>query len=423
MRRVHIGIVFQFFNLLEGMTVLENVTLPAVIVGAGAAGRDRTSATKFSTCWAWPTRPGRFGVLSGGQRQRLAIARRRQRADRGAGRRADGCARLRGRPGGAGAVPAVARRRPGDPARDPRPGRRGGRRPHRPHARRPGREPFAPGPAVAAPSGDDAALAEPWRGRHAGRGRAPAGADPAGRRDRHHRGDSTGRRPFPRPARSPGAGGRGPRGRAADRRGLGRPVAGRRTAQAVRISVAVVWAVVGTLLAIRRPQEPLGLVVLAFALAGSVAAATAGARAPRPASPAWGPGRDQPARRRHAPGRRPARRARRPPLASGPRRRRLRGRPGGGGRRLLPATVDPLLAGGGGAGGGGGRGPADHPPALPAGAGRGPPADAVVRPGGDAGGRSGAGGAGAAGVPRLAVSSPRSPPRPRCSCPCRSSRA
>ncbi len=32
MRRRHIGIVFQFFNLLEGMSVLENVTLP---------GRDR----------------------------------------------------------------------------------------------------------------------------------------------------------------------------------------------------------------------------------------------------------------------------------------------------------------------------------------------------------------------------------------------
>src|SRR5439155_916641 len=29
MRRRHIGIVFQFFNLLEGMSVLENVTLPA----------------------------------------------------------------------------------------------------------------------------------------------------------------------------------------------------------------------------------------------------------------------------------------------------------------------------------------------------------------------------------------------------------
>jgi putative ABC transport system ATP-binding protein len=31
LRRKHIGIVFQFFNLLEGMTVLENVALPAVI--------------------------------------------------------------------------------------------------------------------------------------------------------------------------------------------------------------------------------------------------------------------------------------------------------------------------------------------------------------------------------------------------------
>src|ERR1051326_4888805 len=33
MRRKHIGIVFQFFNLLEGMSVLENVALPAVIAG------------------------------------------------------------------------------------------------------------------------------------------------------------------------------------------------------------------------------------------------------------------------------------------------------------------------------------------------------------------------------------------------------
>jgi putative ABC transport system ATP-binding protein len=31
MRRRHIGIVFQFFNLLEGMSVLENVALPAVV--------------------------------------------------------------------------------------------------------------------------------------------------------------------------------------------------------------------------------------------------------------------------------------------------------------------------------------------------------------------------------------------------------
>ena len=34
MRRKHIGIVFQFFNLLEGMSVLENVTLPAIVAGS-----------------------------------------------------------------------------------------------------------------------------------------------------------------------------------------------------------------------------------------------------------------------------------------------------------------------------------------------------------------------------------------------------
>ena len=34
MRREHIGFVFQFFNLLEGMSTLENVVLPAVIAGA-----------------------------------------------------------------------------------------------------------------------------------------------------------------------------------------------------------------------------------------------------------------------------------------------------------------------------------------------------------------------------------------------------
>ena len=34
MRREHIGIVFQFFNLLEGMTALENVALPAIVAGS-----------------------------------------------------------------------------------------------------------------------------------------------------------------------------------------------------------------------------------------------------------------------------------------------------------------------------------------------------------------------------------------------------
>ena len=75
MRRRHIGIVFQFFNLLEGMSVLENVTLPAVIAGA-----PRKRAGDAGARPARPARPRRQGeeapgVLSGGQRQRLAIAR------------------------------------------------------------------------------------------------------------------------------------------------------------------------------------------------------------------------------------------------------------------------------------------------------------------------------------------------------------
>src|SRR5213078_3908665 len=72
MRRRHVGLVFQFFNLLEGMTVLENVALPAVIAGRKrkmAETRARDLLGIGDKAAAVP------GVLSGGQRQRLAIAR------------------------------------------------------------------------------------------------------------------------------------------------------------------------------------------------------------------------------------------------------------------------------------------------------------------------------------------------------------
>jgi putative ABC transport system ATP-binding protein len=75
LRRQHIGLVFQFFNLLEGMTVLENVTLPAIIAGqrrrmAETRARDLLDLLGISDkAGALP------GVLSGGQRQRLALAR------------------------------------------------------------------------------------------------------------------------------------------------------------------------------------------------------------------------------------------------------------------------------------------------------------------------------------------------------------
>ena len=63
MRRRHIGIVFQFFNLLEGMSVLENVTLPAVIAGAPrkraetrARRNPADSPTRRSGAARWPSR-------------------------------------------------------------------------------------------------------------------------------------------------------------------------------------------------------------------------------------------------------------------------------------------------------------------------------------------------------------------------------
>jgi putative ABC transport system ATP-binding protein len=75
MRRAHIGIVFQFFNLLEGMTVLENVTLPAVIAGVSRRRADTRARDLLDLLGLSDKAADAPGVLSGGQRQRLAIAR------------------------------------------------------------------------------------------------------------------------------------------------------------------------------------------------------------------------------------------------------------------------------------------------------------------------------------------------------------
>jgi putative ABC transport system ATP-binding protein len=75
MRRTHIGIVFQFFNLLEGMTALENVTLPAVIAGAPRKRAETRARDLLDLLGLAEKAKDAPGVLSGGQRQRLAIAR------------------------------------------------------------------------------------------------------------------------------------------------------------------------------------------------------------------------------------------------------------------------------------------------------------------------------------------------------------
>ena len=74
-RRRQVGMIFQFFNLLEDMTVIDNVLLPAQLAGTPtrqACGRadELLAALRIGEHKdAYPAR------LSGGQRQRVAIAR------------------------------------------------------------------------------------------------------------------------------------------------------------------------------------------------------------------------------------------------------------------------------------------------------------------------------------------------------------
>jgi putative ABC transport system ATP-binding protein len=75
MRRRHVGVVFQFFNLLEGMSVLENVVLPAVIAGTKRKAAETRARDLLDLLGLGDKAKDSPGLLSGGQRQRLAIAR------------------------------------------------------------------------------------------------------------------------------------------------------------------------------------------------------------------------------------------------------------------------------------------------------------------------------------------------------------
>jgi putative ABC transport system ATP-binding protein len=75
MRRRHIGIVFQFFNLLDGMTALENVVIPAMIAGSARRPAESRARDLLDLLGLGDKSDELPSVLSGGQRQRLAIAR------------------------------------------------------------------------------------------------------------------------------------------------------------------------------------------------------------------------------------------------------------------------------------------------------------------------------------------------------------
>ncbi|MFJ6088311.1 ABC transporter ATP-binding protein [Streptomyces sp. NPDC092369] len=74
-RRSKIGMVFQFFNLLDDLTVADNVVLPAQLAGMGRREANRRAADLLESLGI-ARHGGAFpGRLSGGQRQRVAVAR------------------------------------------------------------------------------------------------------------------------------------------------------------------------------------------------------------------------------------------------------------------------------------------------------------------------------------------------------------
>ena len=75
LRRRSIGYVFQDFNLLAGLTAVENVSLPLELDGVGA-GKARAAGLEALEELGLADRASRFpDELSGGERQRVAIAR------------------------------------------------------------------------------------------------------------------------------------------------------------------------------------------------------------------------------------------------------------------------------------------------------------------------------------------------------------
>ncbi|MDP6741969.1 MAG: ABC transporter ATP-binding protein [Candidatus Thalassarchaeaceae archaeon] len=71
-RRENIGYVFQFFNLLQDLTVLENILLIQELSG----GRDKGRAVELLSLVGLDDEINRFPAeISGGQQQRVAIAR------------------------------------------------------------------------------------------------------------------------------------------------------------------------------------------------------------------------------------------------------------------------------------------------------------------------------------------------------------
>ena len=74
-RRGEIGMIFQFFNLLDDLTVADNVLLPAQLAGMRRSHARARVNELLSALHIEHHRDAYPGRLSGGERQRVAIAR------------------------------------------------------------------------------------------------------------------------------------------------------------------------------------------------------------------------------------------------------------------------------------------------------------------------------------------------------------
>jgi putative ABC transport system ATP-binding protein len=75
LRRTRIGFVFQFFNLLPTLNVLENVSLPLLLEGANPRQADRQAECLLQRVGLTQRLSHYPQQLSGGEMQRVAIAR------------------------------------------------------------------------------------------------------------------------------------------------------------------------------------------------------------------------------------------------------------------------------------------------------------------------------------------------------------
>ncbi len=75
LRRHRVGLIFQFFNLLENLTALENVAVAAELAGARRSDAIRRATDLLERVGLEDQLKSFPARMSGGQRQRVAVAR------------------------------------------------------------------------------------------------------------------------------------------------------------------------------------------------------------------------------------------------------------------------------------------------------------------------------------------------------------